>query len=230
MAPLRKALQDARTALGDGRRRREKLRDAARTARGLLDAREQRRRLEQLRAEGLIEELPGRWQVAVASWRMFFDFIIPGSRRYYKQTGKNFLWQQVLRILDEPCAMMDPVGLGAPEDAIISHLVQVGHHAAAYDVELLRMFPNGVEHLRDEVRLLVEGRHPRQAAIDAICEVADYHERLLEALDRYLEDPEAHGRVDVLGPPPGTEAMFEVADERYLTPSRFFKYCLRMPP
>ena len=226
---LGRLVREARTALGDRDARRVKARRAVQTLRSFADPTEKQRRLDHLRREGLITEVPTNWQILVGTYRMFVDFLVPGSRDLYRQTGKSFTWQQVLRFLDEPCAVMDPVGLHAPKESILSHLVQVTHHEAAYDVELLRMFPQGVEELVAEVRQLVEGTHPRQVAIDAIVEHDDYHARLLAALEGYLEDPVANELLIVMDPPPGGEEVFAFGREHFSTPSRFFRYCQRMP-
>ncbi|MCA9773046.1 MAG: hypothetical protein KC466_11610 [Myxococcales bacterium] len=224
------ALREARTALGDAPTRRRKARDAARTLRSFGDRAEQRRRLRRLREKGLLKEAPNPWQVGVGTWRMFIDFVLPMSRALYRESGKSFAWQQVLRFLDEPSAVMDPVGLSAPMEMITSHLLQVVHHEAAYDVQLLEMFPGGVTDLLRQARALAEGRHPRQAAIDAIVEKPDYHRRLVAALERYIDDPAQAWRLVVYPPFEGVDEKIVAIGERFATPARFLAYAAKMPP
>jgi len=198
-----------------------------RTARGLADRRAFVERAQVLRERGELDRIPNLWQLVQGNYRMFVDFIIPASRQMYRESGKHYEWQQLLRFLDEPSAIMDPIGFGASRDMIISHLVQVTHHEAAYDVELLRMWPGGIAELLRQLRLLVAGEHPRQAGIAEIVEYPDYHERLLRALEAYLEDPESNPRLRVMDPPEGFDV--DSAWERWATPAKLLTYCAKMP-
>ncbi len=221
---LQTSFRELRTVLGDGPTRRHKRELALATLATMFNLKEQRRRIEAFRDAGLLDTVPTPWQMALGSYKMMFEFLVPTSKVVYDNTGKSFWWQQLLRLVDEPSAVMDPIGLFAPKQAIISHLIQVIHYRAAYDVELLRMFPNGVEDLIAEVQAIVDGDHPRQAALEAIREEANYHHALLDALKLYQADPRTHWRVDVMPPPTGVENMDELA-EPYVTPSQFLAFC-----
>jgi hypothetical protein len=225
---LRQRVDEARAALGDGAAVRLKLHRAWKTLLAFRDRAGARQRLERLEELGLLEEIPNDWQLAVGSYRMLFEFLIPSSEFLYADAGKDFWWQQVLRVLDEPSAVMDPTGLYASQEAIISHLIQVTHFEAAYDVALLHMFPGGLDALEEELRQLVAGTHPRQEALDAIVERPEYHEKLLEAVVRYRADPHEHWRCSTVPTPPNSGEVFAFG-ENFLTPGRFFEFCSKQP-
>lgn len=137
------------------------------------------RRLEKLRALGVIDEIPSKVQLAVGSWDMLRFWIAPASADYYREQGIDFGFHQVLRFLDEPASLADPLGLMSTRDAIIGHLMQVVHASAVYDLELLRIFDDGLTELESQVEAMIAGTHPRASQIGAIVEDATYHERLL---------------------------------------------------
>ena len=222
MIRFRQRFSEARAALGGRALWRAKRARAVRMLWSYTDRAERTRRMRRLQQQAGLRRLPNDWQLFVGSLAMLSRFVYPASRKYYQQTGKNFIWHQLLRLLDEPSAVMDAVGLSAPKDVIVGHLIQVAHHEVGWDVQLLHMFPDGVQCLKSELRQLIAGTHPRQAAIAAIVEVADYHERLLACLESDHDD-------DVLriyDVPPGTESLFA---PEYSLPTRFLSYCSDLP-
>ena len=66
-------------------------------------------------------------------------WISPASADYYRSIGIDYAFHQVLRFLDEPASLGDPIGLFSTRDAIIGHLMQVVHANPRYDLELLLM-------------------------------------------------------------------------------------------
>lgn len=217
-------------ALGPWAQLEGKVREAGQTLRTLLDGRERDRRCAQLRRAGLAGERPTDWQLVLAAHHMLVGFLLPSNREFYVAYGRSHWWAQVLRALDDPRAVMDPIGLGVDRDAIVSHLVQVVHASAGYDVALLGMFEDGLEALRHQLEQLVAGTHPRQAAIEALVERPDYHRALLAALERFERDPDEHWRVDTVDAPRGCEERFEWGVERFGTPGRLFAYGRTLPP
>jgi hypothetical protein len=156
---------------------------------GYLDGRELEERLGQLRALGVIEAIPTRIQLVVGGVDMLRFWISPAAADYYRTQGLSFSFHQLLRVLEEPASMADPVGFFSTRDNIIGHLMQVVHANPVYDLELLGMFPDGHAELERQLGEMVAGTHPRAAAIGAIVEEADYHERLLEFVIAWRQDP-----------------------------------------
>lgn len=178
-----------RRSLGGPTEVRGKLTRLAEIAAGYLDARGLDARLEQLRASGFIEDIPSRVQLVVGSIDMLRFWISPAAADYYKAQGINYGFHQLLRFLDEPASLGDPVGFFSTRDGIIGHLMQVVHANPVYDLQLLGMFADGLDQLESQLEAMIAGTHPRAQAILAIVEEADYHARLLEFVRAWRKDP-----------------------------------------
>jgi hypothetical protein len=152
--------------------------------RGELDA-----RLARLRGRGLIDEIPSRVQLVVGSIDMLRFWITPAAADYYRDKGIHFGFHQLLRFLDEPASLADPVGFFSERDGIIGHLMQVVHANPVYDLQLLQMFDDGLDELERQLERMIDGTHPRAASIGAIVEEREYHGRLLEFLRAWRRDP-----------------------------------------
>lgn len=148
-----------------------------------------RTRLDTLQRLGVIEQVPTTVQLVVGSIDMLRFWISPAAADYYKQQGLHYGFHQLLRFLDEPASLGDPIGVLSTQDAIIGHLMQVVHANPLYDVQLLQMYDGGVEELVRQLESMLRGDHPRARSIGAIVEEADYHEKLLGFLRDYLRDP-----------------------------------------
>ncbi len=227
---LRTRLHELQTASGGPRAMARKAADLGRSVRTLLDGAERRRRMARLQRAGLMGEAPNTWQLVQGAHHMMMGFILPSNIQFYEHYQQDHWWQQVIRFLDEPSAMIDPIGLGISQQMLISHLIQVVHTSAGYDVALLMMFDDGLAPLRAELEQLIAGEHPRQAAIDAILERPEYPQRLLEALDRFEQDPVAHWRVSTVDAPEDCEAFFAWGIELFGTPGRLMSYSTALPP
>lgn len=148
-------------------------------------------RLRCLYAHGVIERIPTRVQLAVGSIDMLRFWISPAAADYYEQQGISYGFHQLLRFLDEPASLGDPIGLFSTRDGIIGHLMQVVHANPVYDVQLLRLFEDGLLELERQLVAMLAGEHPRSRSIGAIVEEANYHERLLAHLRAHGSDPDA---------------------------------------
>jgi hypothetical protein len=177
-------------SLGDRSALRGKLERLGRVLGGYLDAAGLDARLAELRAQGFIDEIPTRVQLVVGSIDMLRFWISPAAADYYREQGIHYGFHQVLRFLDEPASLADPVGFFSTRDGIIGHLMQVVHANPVYDLQLLGMFADGLDQLESQLEEMIAGVHPRAAAISAIVEEADYHERLLEFVRAWRNDPE----------------------------------------
>jgi hypothetical protein len=136
-------------------------------------------RLARLHKKGIVEEIPNLTQLVVGGIDMLRFWISPAAADYYQQHGINYAFHQLLRILDDPRSLMNPVGLLNSKDTIIGHLMQVVHADPDYDLQLLEMFDNGVESLAYQLEQMLQGTHPRYQSISAIVEEVEYHQRLL---------------------------------------------------
>jgi hypothetical protein len=217
-----------RTAIGGRREIAGKLRRLGRTLRLYLDREEIERRFRALEANGLIEKRPTRSQIFFGGLDMLRFVIEPAARDYYRQKGISFGFHQLLRVLDDPVSMIDPTGLLSDRDTIVGHLMQVVHLNPVFDLQLIQMFPDGIEDIERQVAAMVEGTHPRRRTIGAIIEDPDYHARLLDYVRRFRFDPAT--------PPPVRQEQTLRADPRFAAAERtfatlpgFIAYCNRLP-
>jgi hypothetical protein len=205
-----------------------KLARLARTGRLWLDPGEVRRRLDELQRKGFIDEQPGRWQILFGGLDMLRFVIEPAARDYYAQQGIDFGFHQLLRVLDDPVSMIDPTGFLSERDTIIGHVMQVVHLNPVYDLQLLQMFPDGLDQLEAQVAAMVAGTHPRHRTIGAIVEDPTYHARLLDYVRRFRKDPDTPPLVrqeQTLRADPA----FAAAERTFATLPGFIGYCNRLP-
>lgn len=225
IAPAWRLVADA---IGDPRAVAGKLRRIARTARLWLDPAEVRGRLDELERRGFIDRQPGRWQILFGGLDMLRFVIEPASRDYYRQQGISFGFHQLLRVLDDPVSMIDPTGFLSDRDTIIGHVMQVVHLNPVYDLQLLQMFPDGLDELESQVAAMVAGTHPRSRTIGAIVEDPTYHARLLDYVRRYRLDPNTPPLVrqeQTLRADP----RFAAAERTFATLPGFIAYCNQLP-
>ena len=206
-----------------------KLRRLAETVRLWFDRREIDRRLGELERKGYIERRPSPRQLFFGGLDMLRFVIEPAARDYYAQRGISFAFHQVLRVLDDPVSMIDPTGFLSARDTIVGHVMQVVHLNPVYDLQLIHMFPDGLEDLERQVEAMTRGTHPRSRSINAIVEDPDYHRRLLDYVRRFRVDPHT--------PPPvraeqtlRADARFLAAERQFATLPGFIEYCNRLPP
>ncbi len=164
----------------------------ARLARGLASyarSAEADEKLIRLKALGVIDVIPTHVQLMVGGADMLRFWISPAAADYYEARGISYSFHQVLRFLDEPSSLIDPIGLFSTEDGIIGHLMQVVHADPVYDLQLLTMFDGGHANLVRQLREMIAGTHPRSGSIAAIVEEPDYHRRLLSFVQAWTRDP-----------------------------------------
>lgn len=216
-------------AIGGPRAIGGKLARLGRTLRLYVDGREIERRLQTLQAKGYIDRRPSRLQLLFGGLDMLRFVIEPASRDYYRQKGISFGFHQLLRLLDDPVSLLDPTGFLSDRDTIVGHVMQVVHLNPVYDLQLIQMFPDGLEDFERQVQAMVDGTHPRVRTINAIVEDPDYHRRLLDYVRRFRQDPDT--------PPPVREEQtlradphFAAAERQFATLPGFIAYCNRLPP
>jgi hypothetical protein len=215
-------------AVGGPRQIAGKLARVARTVGLWFDRSEIDRRLTCLEEQGLIDERPAPAQILFGGLDMLRFVITPGARDYYEQRGISFGFHQLLRFLDDPTSLIDPTGILSDRDTIVGHVMQVVHLNPVYDLQLIRMFPDGLEDFECQVQAMVDGTHPRARTIGAIVEEPDYHERLLDYVRRYRKDPDTPQlvrRQQTLRADP----RFAAAERTFATLPGFIAYCNRLP-
>lgn len=185
---------------------------------------EHRPGLERLAALGVIDVVPADPQLFAGAIDMLRFWISPAAADYYRSIGINYTFHQVLRFLDEPASLGDPIGLFSTPDAIIGHLMQVVHANPRYDLELLLMHPGGIEELEHQIVAMLRGDHPRATSIAAIVEEPDYHARLLEYVRAFRADPTS--------PPPlraNIAGKFDVLEQTFGSVRPAMRYFSRLP-
>lgn len=217
-----------RTAVGGPRQVAGKLGRLGRTLRLWVSPSAIDARLRELERKGYIAQRPTRLQILFGSLDMLRFVIEPASRDYYAQKGIDFNLHQVLRALDDPVSIVDPTGFLSDRDTIIGHVMQVVHLNPIYDLQLLQMFPDGLDEIERQVEQMVDGTHPRAKTIGAIVEEEGYHERLLAYIRRYRANPDT---------PPIVRAeqtlredpAFAAAERTFATLPGFIAYCNALP-
>jgi hypothetical protein len=218
-----------RTAVGGPREIAGKLRRLARTGWLWAHPREIDARLARLEARGYIAKRAGRLQIAVGSLDLLRFVIEPASRDYYRQRGIGFSLHQLLRVLDDPCSLIDPTGFLSDRDTVMGHVMQVVHLNPIYDLQLLQMFPDGLAEFERQVEAMVAGTHPRARTIAAIVEEEGYHARLLDYVRRYRKDPTTAPIVRE-GQTLRADPAFAAAERTFATLPGFIAYCNALPP
>jgi hypothetical protein len=217
-----------RDAIGGRKQLSEKTRRMGRTVKLWFDRDEIESRLSELEKRGMTPRRPSRWQLLFGGLDMMRWVIVPASKDYYVQRGISFGFHTLLRFLDDPVSIIDPTGFLSERDTIIGHVLQVVHLNPVYDLQLLSMFPDGLEQLEQQTAAMVDGTHTRAASIGAIVEDPGYHARLLAYVRAWRADPTTPDMVrqeQTLRDDPS----FAAAERQFATLPGFLEYCLTLP-
>lgn len=221
-------LELIRTAIGPREAVEEKIRRFAVTLGSWRNGRELARRVRALKDAGYVDRMPTPLQIVQGTIDNFRYFLIPGSRDMYDQLEIGFWFHQFLRWVEDPASMLDPTGLLSERDTIIGHLLQVVHHDPLYDLQLLVMFPDGLDALEKQTIEAIEGTTARAKTLRATIEEIPYYDELLEKIRQFRADP----MVASLARP----GFFRIENPRFLkaerlfsTVPRFMRYCSRLP-
>ena len=153
-----------------------------------------RRRLERLRALGHIDVVPTAAQLLVAGRDQMMVGAAEETKIFYRSQGIPWVFHNLRRFLSGPATMLDPIGLFAPRDAIIEHILQTFHRHPVYDLVLLRAHEGGVEEMARQAQQVAEGTHPHQRALGSLIEDGAYHARLPRDVAAFQADPHAPAR------------------------------------
>ncbi|MBP6659482.1 MAG: hypothetical protein KA174_02315, partial [Chitinophagales bacterium] len=148
-----------------------------------------KKRLNRLKEIGFIEQIPSQKQLWFGAYDMLRYFISPGAASYYKTKNINFTFHQILRFLNDPSGISDPIGIRVPRDTIICHLLEVVHANPVYDLQLLDQFDDGLDEMEKQTKQMLDKIHPRYNSIMAITEDVNYHQNLLNYVKKYRVNP-----------------------------------------
>jgi hypothetical protein len=152
------------------------------------------RRLIRLRALGHIEAVPTIAQMLVAGRDQMIVGATEETKIFYRQQRIPWVFHNLRRFVAGPATMLDPIGLFAPRDAIVEHVLQTFHRHPVYDLVLLRAHDQGVEEMERQARQLVAGTHPHQRALSSLIEDGSYHARLPAEIAAFAADPRLPAR------------------------------------
>src|SRR6266446_4566763 len=116
-----------------------------------------RTRLERLRALGHIDVVPTLPQLLVAGRDQMIVSASTETKLFYESQGIPWIFHNVRRFISGPATVLDPVGLFAPRDAIVEHVLQTFHRHPVYDLVLLRAHEHGVEEMEKQAAQIVAG-------------------------------------------------------------------------
>lgn len=150
-----------------------------------------RRRLARLQVLGHLDPgpLPDVAQLLVAARDQMFLALGEETRLFYRSQGIPWVFHNLRRVLSMPATMLDPLGLFAPRDALVLHVLQTFHRHPLYDFVLLRAHEGGLERLGAALAALRAGTHLHQRALESLIEDGCYHARLARDLEEFLRDP-----------------------------------------
>lgn len=188
----------------------------------------QHKRLQRLMDIGFIEKIPSQKQLWFGAIDMLRYFISPGAASYYKTKGINFTFHQVLRFLNDPSGIADPIGIRVPRDTIICHLLEVVHANPVYDLQLLDQFADGLDEMERQTAQMLDSTHPRYKSITAITEDATYHARLQQYIKHYRQNPTAQQMLRASGMA-RNNPYFLLAECMFGTLPSAFRYFNRLP-
>jgi len=188
----------------------------------------QHKRLQRLLDIGFIEQIPSQKQLWFGAYDALRFFISPGAASYYQTKKINFTFHQILRFLNDPSGIADPIGIRVPRDTIICHLLEVVHANPVYDLQLLDQFDDGLAEMIKQTIQMLDKTHVRYNSIMAITEDQDYHKRLLDYVIRYKENPAVKQMVRASGLA-RTNPSFLLAECTFGTLPASFRYFNKLP-
>jgi hypothetical protein len=188
----------------------------------------QNKRLQRLKDIGFIDRIPSQKQLWFGAYDMFRYFIVPGAASYYKTKKINFKFHVFLRFLNDPSGLADPIGIRAPKDTIIGHLLEVVHANPVYDLQLLDQFDDGLDEVEKQTFQMINKTHPRYSSISAIIEDEKYYPELFEYIQKYRKNPAEPQLIRASGDA-RNDTNFVIAEAMFGTLPSAFRYFNRLP-
>lgn len=215
--------------MGDRPTRHQKIRNLAAALRTYGDEERVQPRLQRLKELGWIDRVPTRLQRIVGAIDMTRFWIVPCAADYYRSKGINFYFHTLLRWLDDPASLIDPLGLNSTRDTIIGHVLQVVHANPDYDLQLLESFEDGLDQMEAQVVAILDGTHPRAASIMATVEDPEYHARLLEHVRRFRAERGKVEHGELLRENVMDDARFRLLERTFGELPHAMRYFARLP-
>ena len=122
------------------------------------------------------------------------------TKIFYRSEGIPWVFHNARRFISGPATMLDPIGLFAPRDALVHHVLQTFHRHPVYDLVLLRAHDEGVEEMARQAQQIRDGTHPHQRALTLLVEDGAYHARLPAEIAAFQAAPRAPARPIPAGP------------------------------
>jgi len=213
--------------VGGVRQNWDKLRQTASLVSAFCRPRLVQRRLERLRALGHVDATPTIAQLLVAGRDQMMVSAAEETKIFYRSQGIPWGFHNLRRFISGPATMLDPVGLFAPRDAIIHHVLQTFHRHPVYDLVLLRAYEGGVEAMALQARQILDGTHPHQRALTSLIEDGACHARLPRDIAEFQADPHAPPRPIPAGLVKEPELM--MAMDQFKDIGGFARYAVRLP-
>lgn len=188
----------------------------------------QKKRLQRLKEIGFIDRIPSQKQLWFGAYDMFRYFVVPGAASYYKTKEINFKFHVFLRFLNDPSGLTDPIGIRAPKNTIIGHLLEVVHANPVYDLQLLDQFDDGLDEMEKQTLQMIHKTHPRYSSISAIIEDEKYYPELYEYIQKYRKNPAAPQLIRASGDA-RKDDNFLLAETMFGTLPSAFRYFNRLP-
>lgn len=188
----------------------------------------QKKRLQRLKKIGFIDRVPSQKQLWFGAYDMFRYFVVPGAASYYKTKGINFKFHILLRFLNDPSGLTDPIGIRAPKNTIIGHLLEVVHANPVYDLQLLDQFDDGLDEMEKQTLQMINKTHPRYSSISAIIEDEKYYPELYEYIQKYRKNPATPQLIRATGDA-RNDTNFVRAEITFGTLPSAFRYFNRLP-
>ena len=154
-----------------------------------------RGRLGRLRTLGHVDAVPTIAQLLVAGRDQMIVSAAAETRLFYRSQGIPWTFHNLRRIISGPATMLDPIGLFAPRDALIEHVLQTFHRHPVYDLVLLRAHADGVAEMARQARHINDGTHPRKRALASLIEDGSYHACLPRDIADFEADPHVAARL-----------------------------------
>ncbi len=185
-----------------------------------------RRRLQRLRALGHVDTEPTIAQLLVAGRDQMMVSAAEETKLFYRSQGIPWVFHNLRRLLSGPATMADPIGLFAPRDALVHHVLQTFHRHPVYDLVLLRAHEGGVEAMAAQAAQIVAGTHPHQRALASLIEDGAYYARLPHDIAAFAADPHVAARPI----PPGlvTDPHMMLAMDQFKDVRGFARYAARL--
>lgn len=212
--------------LGGARQNWDKLRQLASLVAAYFRPRLVRRRLERLRSLGHIDAVPTIGQLLVAGRDQMMVGAAEETKIFYRAQGIPWVFHNARRFLSGPATMLDPIGLFAPREAIVHHVLQTFHRHPVYDLVLLRAHDGGPEELARQAGQIVDGTHPHQRALTSLVEDGAYHARLPADIAAFEEATRAPARPIPTGLVDDRELM--LAMDQFKDVAGFVRYASRL--